>query len=62
MAFDEAARIPMIMHWPNGLPRNIVWHSGTSLVDIAPTILSATGINTKEPRYGDYYRPGRITF
>lgn len=47
MAFDEAARIPMIMHWPKGLPRNIVWHSGVSLVDIAPTILSATRISTK---------------
>jgi arylsulfatase A-like enzyme len=47
IAYDEAARIPMIMHWPEGLPGNIVWDSGVSLVDLAPTILAATGINTK---------------
>ena len=47
IAYDEAARIPMIMHWPKGLPKNVVWKSGVSLVDIAPTILAATGINTK---------------
>lgn len=47
MAYDEAARIPMIMHWPKGLPGNVVWNSGVSLVDLAPTILSAANINTK---------------
>jgi arylsulfatase A-like enzyme len=47
IAYDEAARIPMIMHWPNGLPTNVVWESGVSLVDLAPTILAAAGINTK---------------
>ena len=47
IAYDEAAKIPMIMHWPRGLPANVVWNSGVSLVDIAPTILAATGINTK---------------
>ncbi len=47
IAYDEAARIPMIMHWPAGLPKNVAWNSGVSLVDIAPTILGATGINTK---------------
>ncbi len=47
IAYDEAARIPMIMHWPEGLPKNLVWQSGVSLVDIAPTILAATDINTK---------------
>ena len=47
IAFDEAARIPMIMHWPEGLPKAVTWKSGVSLVDIAPTILSAANINTK---------------
>jgi arylsulfatase A-like enzyme len=47
MAYDEAAGIPMIMHWPKGLPRNVVWESGVSLVDIAPSILSAVGIKTE---------------
>jgi arylsulfatase A-like enzyme len=47
IAYDEAARIPMIMHWPKGLPANVIWKSGVSLVDLAPTILAAANINTK---------------
>ena len=47
IAYDEAARIPMIMHWPAGLPGGVTWKSGVSLVDLAPTILAAAGINTK---------------
>ena len=47
IAYDEAARIPMIMHWPGGLPEGVAWESGVSLVDIAPTILAAANINTK---------------
>ena len=47
VAYDETARIPMIMHWPNGLPRGEVWESGVSLVDLAPTILGAAGIRSE---------------
>ena len=47
IAYDEAARIPMIMHWPDGLPQGVTWGSGVNLVDLAPTILGAAGINTK---------------
>ncbi len=47
IAYDDAARIPMIMHWPGGLPGNVVWKSAVSLVDLAPTILAAANINTK---------------
>ena len=47
IAYDEAARIPMIMHWPDGLPPGVTWKSGVNLVDLAPTILAAAGINTK---------------
>ena len=37
----------MIMHWPGRLPQGVVWNSGVNLVDLAPTILGAAGINTK---------------
>ena len=30
----------MIMHWPKGLPRNVIWKSGVSLVDQRPSLLS----------------------
>jgi len=44
IAYDEAARIPLIMRYPALLPQGIVWRSGTSLVDLAPTILEAANI------------------
>ena len=37
----------MIMHWPGRLPQGVTWSSGVNLVDLAPTILGAAGINTK---------------
>lgn len=47
IAYDEAARIPMIMHWPKGLSGHRVWKSGVTLVDLAPTILAAADVSTK---------------
>lgn len=41
--YDECSRIPLVMHWPNGLPDGAVWKSGTSPVDLAPTIMDAAG-------------------
>ena len=32
---------------PGGLPQGVTWKSGVNLVDLAPTILAAAGINTK---------------
>ncbi|MFB3826090.1 MAG: sulfatase [Bryobacteraceae bacterium] len=44
IAYDEAARIPLIMRCPALLPGGIVWRAGASLVDLAPTILEAANI------------------
>jgi choline-sulfatase len=44
IAYDEAARIPLIMRCPTILPAGRVWKSGVSLVDLAPTILDAANI------------------
>ena len=41
--YDECSRIPLVMHWPAGLPRGTVWKSGASPVDLAPTIMDAAG-------------------
>ena len=37
--YDEVSRIPLVMHWPDGLPRGMVWNSGVGAVDLAPTIM-----------------------
>jgi arylsulfatase A-like enzyme len=44
IAYDEAARIPLMMRYPRLLPQGAAWKSGVSLVDVMPTILEATGI------------------
>lgn len=43
-AYDESARIPLILSYPKRLPRGKVWNSGVSLVDLMPTILDIAGV------------------
>jgi len=45
IAYDDAARIPLIMRYPALLPQGAVWQSGVSTIDLAPTILEAANIN-----------------
>ena len=44
IAYDEAARLPLIMHCPALLPEGAVWESGVSLVDLMPTIMHAANV------------------
>lgn len=51
--YDEVARVPLIMRYPERIPAGTVWQSGVSLVDLMPTILDATGVygrGMKSPR------------
>ncbi|MDX1980861.1 MAG: sulfatase-like hydrolase/transferase [Bryobacteraceae bacterium] len=43
-AYEESARIPMILRYPKTLPTGRVWRSGVTLCDLAPTILEAAGV------------------
>ena len=43
-AYDESARIPLILRYPVLLPEGKVWESGVSLVDLMPTIMEVAGI------------------
>ena len=45
-AYDEAARVPLIIRHPKLFPSGKVWNSGVSHVDLMPTILDAAGIRT----------------
>ena len=42
-AYDEIARVPLVIAWPGHLPPRIV-ETQTSLVDLAPTLADLTGI------------------
>ena len=44
ISYDEAARLPLIMHYPRVLPAGVVWQSGVSSVDLMPTIMHAAGL------------------
>ena len=44
VAYEESARIPLIIRYPKTLPQGKVWNSGVSLVDLMPTILEATNV------------------
>jgi arylsulfatase A-like enzyme len=43
-AYEESARIPMILRYPRLLPGGRTWRSGVTLCDLAPTILEAAGV------------------
>jgi arylsulfatase A-like enzyme len=43
-AYEESSRIPLILRYPRLLPSGRVWHSGVSLVDLAPAILETAGV------------------
>ncbi len=44
IAYDEAARLPLIMHYPRVLPSGFSWQSGVRSVDLMPTIMHAAGL------------------
>jgi arylsulfatase A-like enzyme len=41
--YDGGTRVPLVMRWPQGIPKSTVFARPISLVDIYPTILAATG-------------------
>ncbi|MCD6507869.1 sulfatase-like hydrolase/transferase [Candidatus Poribacteria bacterium] len=45
---DAAARVPMIVRYPERFARGYICETPTSLVDIMPTILAAAGIDPKD--------------
>lgn len=45
---EGGVRVPLIIAWTNHLP-NVAYERPVSLLDLAPTILSAAGAPTKEP-------------
>ncbi|HTM50825.1 MAG TPA: sulfatase-like hydrolase/transferase [Bryobacteraceae bacterium] len=49
IAYDDAARIPLILRYPGALPQGKVWNAGVSLVDLMPTILDAANITARSP-------------
>ena len=56
--FDVSARIPLIVRWPDRLRAGRICNSPASLVDIAPTVLNAAGIDKVEFDASGRFRDG----
>jgi choline-sulfatase len=50
--FEESLRIPMIVRWPEGLKPRVVDSQVISLVDVMPTLLSLSGLQTPSSAQG----------
>ena len=48
--FDACARIPLIVRWPNGTCAGRICDRPASIVDIAPTMLAAAGVEPSDMR------------
>jgi arylsulfatase A-like enzyme len=46
--YDELLLVPMILHFPEILPKGAVYDTQVQLIDILPTILDLVGIEVKE--------------
>lgn len=50
--FAEAVRVPLVMHWPEGLQPRRIEQGYFGLVDLAPTILDLVGAGPLATSYG----------
>ena len=50
--FEGGARVPMLAHWPAGIPAGAVSHAPASLIDILPTLAALTAAGPP-PEYID---------
>lgn len=44
VGYEESARVPLIFHWPDGLPADTHFGGGVSTMDAMPSLLEAAGI------------------
>lgn len=50
--YDELTKVPLVFHWPSGLPQGVRLNGLVSLVDLAPTILDLMGIEVPPTMQG----------
>lgn len=48
VGYEESARVPMLLRWPEGLPAGVVYEGGVSTIDLMPTILEAARVGLPE--------------
>ena len=48
--YDEVARVPLVMSWPQRIPAGTTHRAGVSLVDLMPTLLDAAGVHGRAPK------------
>ena len=55
--YDEAIRVPLVIHWPQQLQRGLKVDGLTELVDLAPTLLDLCGLPQPPGMQGRSLRP-----
>ncbi len=48
VGYEESARVPMIVRYPDVLPAGVVYEGGVSTLDLMPTMLEAAGLAIPE--------------
>jgi arylsulfatase A-like enzyme len=44
VCYDDSAKVPFLMRYPNGLPSGVVYEGGVSTIDLMPTLLELAGL------------------
>jgi arylsulfatase A-like enzyme len=57
MSYEEVARVPLILRYPDRIRKAAVWRSGVNLAALAPTILDACGISLAQGVAGSNLTP-----
>ena len=50
-AYEPSIRVPLILHWPAGLPAGTVVDETVANIDVAPTLLEAAGVKYDPARF-----------
>lgn len=44
VCYDDSAKVPCLLRWPNGFAQGLVYSGGITTLDLMPTILEAAGL------------------
>ncbi len=48
VSYDDSAKVPLMLRWPDGMPGGLVYEGGVTTIDLMPTMLEAAGLPIPE--------------
>ena len=52
VSYDDSAKVPLLLRWPEGMPGGLVDEGGVTTIDLMPTMLQAAGLAVPERLQG----------